>query len=307
MKKGKNQFEWQTMVLPAIAFLIVFNILPLFGLIAAFQDFKLSLGFFHSPWATGPQGGVDIFRHFKFFFADPAVWKVIRNTVVINILGLIINFPMPIIFALLLNEIVGNKVRKGIQTITYLPYFFSWIVFGTMFVKLLNPTTGVFAAIADLFHVQATDFINEPQYFYGIAIITSMIKGLGWNSIIYTAALTGTDTSLLEYAQLEGATRWQKWKYVYLPTISPTIVLYFIFAVGALFGSNFDQIYILRNDLNKETAEVLSTYVYDLGIGGGQFEISYSTAVGIMQSIISILLVLGTHKLSKKLTGRGIV
>ncbi len=306
MRRNKNQIEWQIMVLPAMVFLLIFNILPLFGLVTAFQDFKLSLGFFNSPWAK-VNGETDLFKHFKFFFSDPAVWGVIRNTLVMNILGLAINFPLPIVFALLLNEIFSTNLKKGIQTITYLPHFFSWIVFGSMFVKILNPTTGITVAIAELFNKETIDFINEPEYFYGIAIITSLIKGLGWNSIIYTAALTGTDISLIEYAELEGASRWQKWKYVYIPTMLPTVVLYFVFAVGGLFASNFDQIYILKNDLNKERAEVISTYVYNLGIGSGLFEISYSTAVGIMQSIISIFLVLGTNWISKKLTGRGIV
>ena len=302
----KSQIAWQSMVLPSVIFLIVFNILPLFGLIVAFQDFKLSLGFFDSPWAQ-TEGVVDVFKHFKFFFADPAVWGVIRNTVIINVLGLVINFPLPIIFALLLNEMVSGKLKKGIQTVSYLPYFFSWIVFGTMFMKIINPTVGVPAAIARIFNVEAIDFINNPQYFYGVTVITSMIKGMGWSSIIYTAALTSTDVSLVEYAQLEGASRLQKWRYVYIPTISPAIVLYFIFAVGALFSSNFDQIYILKNDLNKSRAEVISTYVYDMGIGSGLFEISYSTAVGIMQSIISIILVLSTNRISKKITGKGVI
>ena len=180
------------MVLPAMVFLLIFNILPLFGLVTAFQDFKLSLGFFNSPWAK-VNGETDVFKHFKFFFSDPAVWGVIRNTLVMNILGLAINFPLPIVFALLLNEIFSTNLKKGIQTITYLPHFFSWIVFGSMFVKILNPTTGITVAIAELFNKETIDFINEPEYFYGIAIITSLIKGLGWNSIIYTAALTGTE------------------------------------------------------------------------------------------------------------------
>ena len=294
------------MVWPAIIFLFIFNILPLFGLVAAFQDFKLSLGFFKSPIAS-TDGVTDALKHFKFFFADPLVWQVIRNTVVMNILGLIINFPMPIIFALLLNEMMNGKVRKGIQTISYLPHFFSWIVFGTMITKIINPAVGLPAGLADLFGKEPVELINEPKYFYGISVVTAMIKSLGWNSIIYAAALTATDESLIEYAQLEGATRMQKWRYVYIPTISPAIVLYFIFAVGALFGSNFDQIYILKNELNKERAEVISTYVYQMGIGSGLFEISYSTAVGIMQSIMSLILVFGTNWLSKRITGKGII
>lgn len=304
--RRKSQIEWQIMVWPAILFLLVFNILPLLGLSAAFQDFKLSLGFFKSPWAT-TDGQLDIFKHFKAFFADKAVWGIIRNTVVINLLCLVINFPVPILFALLLNEITRPRVRKAVQTATYFPYFVSWIVFGSIFIKLLNPATGIAALFADMFNIPAIDFLNEPEYFYGIAVFTSLIKGLGWNSIIYTAALTGTDTSLAEYATLEGASRWQKWRHVFLPAIAPTILLYFVFAVGALFSSNFDQIYILKNNLNQDRAEVISTYVYSMGIGSGRFELSYSTAVGIMQSVISIALVLATNQTAKKLTGRGIV
>ena len=180
-------------------------------------------------------------------------------------------------------------------------------MFGSIFIKLLNPATGIAALFADMFNIPAIDFLNEPEYFYGIAVFTSLIKGLGWNSIIYTAALTGTDTSLAEYATLEGASRWQKWRHVFLPAIAPTVLLYFVFAVGALFSSNFDQIYILKNNLNQDRAEVISTYVYSMGIGSGRFELSYSTAVGIMQSVISIALVLATNQTAKKLTGRGIV
>ena len=162
MRRNKNQIEWQIMVLPAMVFLLIFNILPLFGLVTAFQDFKLSLGFFNSPWAK-VNGETDVFKHFKFFFSDPAVWGVIRNTLVMNILGLAINFPLPIVFALLLNEIFSTNLKKGIQTITYLPHFFSWIVFGSMFVKILNPTTGITVAIAELFNKETIDFINEPE------------------------------------------------------------------------------------------------------------------------------------------------
>lgn len=304
--RKKSQIEWQIMVWPAIVFLLVFNILPLLGLTAAFQDFKLSLGFFRSPWAS-TDGRLDIFKHFKAFFADKAVWGIIRNTLVINLLNLAIGFPVPILFALLLNELTHKHLRKAIQTITYFPYFVSWIVFGSIFIKLLNPATGIFSLLAEVFHRPATDYLNEPKYFYAIAVFTSLLKGLGWNSIIYTAALTGTDPCLVEYATLEGASRWQKWRHVYLPAIAPTILLYFVFAVGALFSSNFDQIYILKNNLNQDRAEVISTYVYAMGIGSGQFELSYSTAVGIMQSIISIVLVLATNQTAKKLTGRGIV
>lgn len=302
----KKQWQSQAMVIPGIIFLIIFSYIPLYGIIAAFKDYDLNLGFFGSPWAVNSAGEIDIFKHFKRFMEDRLFWQAVKNTLIINLLGLLITFPAPIFFSLLLSEIQNKGYKKTIQTVTYMPYFISWIVFGGLIMKLLDPATG---ALGQLFVAlgwteKGDSLLSSPDYIYAITIISRLIKDVGWGSIIYLAALTSIADELIEAADLEGANRFQKMKYISLPTIQGTVALYFIFAVSGMLGSNFDQMYILQNNFNKATSDVIDTYVYNIGIRGGDW--SYSTALGLARSVIAFALLIMANFFSKKISGNGL-
>ena len=300
--------QWQdhVMVLPGIIFLIIFSYVPIYGIVTAFKDFEVHLGFFNSPWAVNAAGELDLFKYFKMFAGDAIFWKSIKNTLIINLLGLIISFPAPIIFSLFLVEIPSKVFRKSVQMVSYMPYFISWIVFGGLVIKILDPYTGALGQILVKLNVIGEGYylLSHPEYVYSITIISALIKDLGWGSIIYLAALTSVSSELIEAADIEGATRLQKMRYISLPTIMGTVSIYLIFRISGMLGSNFDQMYILKNNTNKSTAEVIDTYVYYMGIE--VMDLPYSTAVGLARSLVSFLLLLVANFASKKISGKGL-
>lgn len=302
----KKQWQSQAMVIPGIIFIIIFSYLPLYGIVAAFKDFEVYLGFFESPWATNELGQLDLFKYFKQFMLDDMFWHAMRNTVIINVLGLIFSFPAPIIFALLLSEIQNKGYRKFVQTISYMPYFISWLVFGGLIMKLLDPSMGPLGQLLIAFGAPENYYLLAyPDHIYLVAILSGIIKNLGWGAIIYLAALTSVSDELVEAADLEGANRFQKIWYISLPTIKGTVSIYFIFAVSGLLGSNFDQMYMIKNNQNKLTAEVIDTYVYEIGFAGNM-DLSYATALGLVRSAVSFILLLIANFMSKKISGNGL-
>lgn len=306
LKKFAIQWQNQLMVLPGIVFLIIFSYVPIYGIIAAFKDFEVYLGFWDSPWAKDAFGNVDIFKYFRLFAEDEIFWRSIKNTLIINLLGLIISFPAPIIFSLFLVELPSVKFRKTVQMVSYMPYFISWIVFGGLVIKLLDPYTGALGQVLVQLNVIDEGYytMSHPENVYFVTIVSALIKDLGWGSIIYVAALTSVSDELIEAADLEGATRIQKMRYISLPTIMGTVSLYLIFRISGMLGSNFDQMYIFKNNTNRETAEVIDTYVYYMGIES--MELAYSTAVGLARSAVSFILLLMANFASKKISGKGI-
>lgn len=290
----KAQFEIQSMVLPSIIFLIIFAYIPMYGIIIAFKDYDLFAGINGSPWIG--------FEHFKEFFYDPLLGNVIRNTLVINGLGLLIGFPAPIIFALLLNEVSNNKFKSIVQSISYLPHFVSWVIFGGLILTMLSPSNGIinYALIQLGILDEAINFIGKENYFWFILVGGEMLKGLGWGAIIYIAAISGVDQELFEAATIDGAGRFQKIWYVTIPSIMGTVVVMFIFSVSAMLNTGIEQILVLQNPLNLSTSETLDTYVYKTGLQ--QMRYSYSTAVGLAKSVIAVILLLLANYMSKKIT-----
>lgn len=302
----KKQWQNQLMVFPGIIFIIIFSYFPLYGIVAAFKDFEVYLGFFNSPWATNELGQLDLFKYFKQFMLDDMFWHAMRNTIIINILGLIFSFPAPIVFALLLSEIQNKTYRKIVQTVSYMPYFISWLVFGGLIMKLLDPARGPLGQILIAFGAPENYYLLAyPDHIYLVAILSGIIKNLGWGAIIYLAALTSVSDELIEAADLEGANRFQKMRYISLPTIKGTVSIYFIFAVSGLLGSNFDQMYMIKNNQNKLTAEVIDTYVYEIGFAGNM-DLSYATALGLVRSAVSFVLLLTANFISKRVSGSGL-
>ncbi|MFY9177105.1 MAG: ABC transporter permease subunit [Caldicoprobacterales bacterium] len=292
--RNKQQIQLQSMILPAVIFIIIFAYVPMYGLIIAFKDYKVLKGFFGSEWVG--------LRYFKEFFMDPIFPRLIRNTLGMNLLSFAINFPAPIIFALLLNELRFMRYKKVIQTVSYLPHFVSWVVFGGLALNILSPTTGALNGI--LVNIGAlqepVNFIAIPEYFWIIMALLSLIKGLGWGSIIYIAAISGVDPELYESAVVDGAGRFQRMWHITIPCIAPTISIMLIFAISGILNTGVEQLLVLQNSSNISMSETIDTYVYKIGIQQARY--SFATAAGLAKSIVAVLLLLGANNLSKKIS-----
>lgn len=292
--RNKQQIQLQTMILPAVIFIIIFSYVPMYGLIIAFKDYKVLKGFFGSEWV-----GI---KYFQEFFMDPIFPRLLRNTLGMNLLSFAINFPAPIIFALLLNELRFMRYKKAIQTVSYLPHFVSWVVFGGLALNILSPTTGALNGILVKLGVipEPVNFIAIPEYFWIIMAILSLIKGLGWGSIIYIAAISGVDPELYESAVVDGAGRFQRMWHITLPCIAPTISIMLIFAIAGILNTGVEQLLVLQNSSNIAMSETIDTYVYKIGIQQARY--SFATAAGLAKSIVAVLLLLGANYLSKKIS-----
>lgn len=288
----KKYWPYYILLLPALAYFLIFCYGPMYGAQIAFRNFIANKGITGSPWVG--------FAHFERFFHSPYFWSLIKNTFVISIYSLIAGFPFPIILALSLNELKGQKIKKVAQTITYAPYFISVVVMCGMILSFLNPTTGIVNKAIELFGGEPIQFMNKADLFPSIYVWTGVWQGTGWGSVIYFAALAGVDPQLLEAATLDGATRMQKIWYINLPTLIPTIVIMLILNCGNLLSVGYEKIFLLQNSLNAETSEVISTYVYKVGLVSAQY--SYSTAIGLFNSAVNMTLLIIVNTISRKIS-----
>jgi len=264
----------------------------MYGVLLAFKNFKYNLGILGSQWAG--------LKYFKAFLTDSSFWDIIRNTITISVLKLIFGFPAPIILALMLNEVVHNKFKRIVQTVSYLPHFVSWVVVVTILQKLLSPNVGL---VNDIRHSMGLDpifFMGEPRLFYVLVVISDIWKGVGWGSIIYLAALTNIDPTLYEAAEIDGAGRFRKITSITLPCLMPTIGILLIMSLSGILNAGFDQIYLMQTPSTLGVSEVLDTYVLKKGIRQGEF--SYSTAIGLFKSVISMFLIITVNNVSRRLT-----
>ncbi len=298
----RNQWQIQSMALAGVLFLVVFAYAPMFGIILAFRDADYSVDILRGI-RSAPFIGL---KYFKEFLTDREFRGVLRNTIGLNLLQLLINFPAPIIFALLLNEIRNLRFKKVVQTITYFPHFLSWIVFGGIVLSMLSLDTGVVNWVLLRLGIvsEPIHFMGKPSLFWPLIIVTSLLKGLGWGSIIYLAAIAGVDAELYEAAMIDGARRFARIRHITLPCISGTILVFFILSVSNLLNSAFDHIWIFQNVLNLDRSEVIDTYVFKIGIREMRF--SYTTAVGLMKSVVALILLGGGNAITKRLAGKGI-
>lgn len=306
----RNQSIWTTgditvlcMAGAGVIFLFVFAYLPMFGMVLAFKkcDYQLNLldALLNAPWS--------LTENFRAFFTDPKFVDVLLNTVLLNLLMLLINFPAPILFALLINEVRHKMFKKCVQTVTNFPHFISWVIFGGLIIAMTDMTMGVFNPILEAFGLSSRDKpvnLQTAEFFWATVILSSLIKGVGWGSIVYLAAISGIDATLYEAADLDGANRFQKMRYVTLPCIAPTITVFLLLSVSNLLDNSFDQFYILQNSLNLSRSEVITTYVYKTGMAERRY--SYASALGLFNSVVSLLLLYLSNRLSKHFTGRGI-
>ncbi|MWV45389.1 ABC transporter permease subunit [Paenibacillus sp. HJL G12] len=292
LRRLLSQKYLQVMALLGVAWMIIFNYIPMYGIIIAFKQYVITHSISEAPWV-----GLD---NFKEFFEDEELPGVIWNTLGISLIKLIIGFPLPILFALFLNELRSIRLKKAVQTISYLPHFLSWVILGGILATWLADV-GIINHILMALHVikEPISYLAEPKYFWGIIVTSDIWKELGWSAIIYLAAIAGVSPDLHEAATIDGAGRFQRMWYVTLPGIKSTITILFILAVSGILNSNFDQILVLRNSLNESASSVIDVYVYQTGLVNNRF--SYSTAVGLIKSLIALILLLIANSVSKKI------
>lgn len=296
MKLLKNDFDLYLMMAPMILFFILFKYKPITGLVIAFKDYSPFKGFWESEWIG--------FQHFKEFFTSPYAGRTIRNTLIISLSSLVITFPMPIILALLLNELRAIKFKKAVQTISYIPHFISTVVVCGMVVNFLSPTTGVVNSILKWFGSEPIYFLSIPQYFVPIYLIMEIWRGTGYNSIVYISALTSINDELYEAAIVDGAGRWKQFLYITLPSLIPTIVIMLLIRLGSILNVGYEAIILLYNPSIYETADVISTFVYRTGIAEARYD--FSTAVEIVNSVVAFIIVIIANKASNRITDTGL-
>jgi ABC-type polysaccharide transport system permease subunit len=293
--------RWQLyllLILP-LAYLITFAYVPMGGLVLAFKKYNSGLGIWGSPWV-----GLD---NFKKFFTSYKCSIVIKNTLTISLYSLVVTFPMPIIFALLLNAMLGQKYKKVIQTVTYIPYFISTVVMVGLINQLLDYRIGLFGSLYMLFKgTTAPNILADGTLFKHIYVWSGVWQTTGYSAIIYIAALSGVDMSLHEAAEIDGASRFQRLLYIDIPTILPTASIMLILAVGNIMNVGYEKVLLMQNDLNLNYTEIVSTYVYKVGLASGITDFSLSTAIGMFNSVINFLLLIIANTGSKKLSGSGI-
>jgi putative aldouronate transport system permease protein len=292
LRRFAAQRYLQAMALLGAAWMIIFNYIPMYGIIIAFKEFDIIRTVGEAPWV-----GLD---HFRAFLEDDELVTVLRNTLGISLIKLCIGFPLPILFALFLNELRSLRFKKSVQTISYLPHFLSWVVLGGIMATWLADV-GIINKLLLALHLidEPISYLAEPAYFWTIIITSDIWKELGWSAIIYLAAIAGVSPDLYEAATIDGAGRFQKMRYVTLPSISGTITILFILAVSGVLNSNFDQILVLRNSLNESASNVIDVYVYQTGLLSARY--SYATAVGLLKSVIAVILLIGANQLSKRI------
>ncbi|MCZ8518429.1 MULTISPECIES: ABC transporter permease [Paenibacillus] len=296
-RRFAQQWDYQSMILPSIVFLIIFSYIPMWGVLLAFKEYDLFAGFSASPWVG--------MLHFRMFFESPEFWLIMRNTVCISLLKLAVGFPAPIILALMLNEVGNMAFKRVVQTITYIPHFISWVVVSGLVFSMLAVDNGPVNDLLVRFSLidQPVNWMSVPEYFWGILVSVGVWKEIGFGSIVYLAAIAGIDPALYEAASLDGAGRFRQMFLITLPSLSPVIMIFLILGVGNILNAGFEDILLLTQNLNNGIlmpfAEVLDTYVYQMGILNQRY--SYATAAGLFKSVISVLLLLIANFTARRL------
>ncbi|MGI6107553.1 MAG: ABC transporter permease [Lachnospiraceae bacterium] len=301
-RKDWNRNKWKyIMMIPVLLWLAFFCYKPMYGLIIAFKNYKITRGIAGSEWAD------PWYKWFQNFFEDPYCGRVISNTFIISGLTILFGFPAPIILALMINEVHNAAFKKTVQTVTYLPYFISMVVTCAL-IKTFCMQNGLFSQIAVAFGGDAVNYLADPKYFRTIYVVSDIWQTVGWNSIIYLAALTGIDQELYEAAKVDGANRWQQMIHITLPSLVPTIMVLFILRMGSILNVGYEKILLLYNPNTYSVADVISTYTYRLSFApsGNQPMYSKSTAIGLFNTMVNVVFLLITNYISKKTTESGL-
>lgn len=285
---------WQlyVMLLPTIVYFILFHYLPIFGVQIAFRDYNAMKGIWHSDWVG--------LKHFTRFVTSVQFKTLLANTLKLSLTSLAVGFPLPIIFALILNEVKSPKLKKVVQNVTYAPHFISTVVVISMVTMFLSPSTGIINYAIRALGGEATDFMGKAEAFVAIYVISGQWQNLGWNAIIYVAALSSVDTQLYDAAKIDGANRFQKIWNIDVPTILPTAVTLLILNCGSILSVGYEKTYLMQNSLNLSASEIISTYVYKVGLVNAKY--SYTAAIGLFNSVVNVCLLIIVNTIAKKIS-----
>jgi putative aldouronate transport system permease protein len=283
------------MAIPGIVFLIIFKYIPLAGSVIAFQNYSVFKGFLDSPWVG--------FKNFETLFQYPDFMRVFSNTLILGFLRIVIVFPIPILLALMINEIRKSALKKGIQTALYIPHFLSWVIVSGIVFDLFS-VSGLFNIVIGWFHHEPTLVMQESSYFRIVYVLTSIWKDAGWGTVVYMAAISSIDPQLYESAMIDGASRFKQIRHITFPLLLPTVLVLLLLEIGNFLDLGFDQVFNLQTPMTYSVGDILDTYVFRTGIQQAQY--SFATAVGLFQSIIGFALVFTFNKLSRKVSDGGL-
>lgn len=288
----RNNWQLYVLILPAVIYFIVFNYLPLYGIQIAFRDYRAVDGIAGSVWVG--------LKHFKEFFNAYYFKRLLANTFLLNIYYLLWSFPVPVILAILLNQIRKDRMKRFIQTTIYVPYFVSTVVLAGMLYIFLSPTSGIFNFVRTAMGLDVIDFMSEENAFRSIYIISGIWQAAGYGTILYIASLAGVDQALYEAAEIDGASIWQKIRYIDLPSLLPTVMMVFILDCGKLLNSDTNKALVMQTPGNIATSDIIGVYVYNVGLGNGQF--SYTAAIGLFINVINFVIIIMVNKFSEKVS-----
>ncbi|MEK3978511.1 ABC transporter permease subunit [Psychrobacillus sp. FSL K6-2836] len=289
----KKDWVIYLMLFPAILYFVIFNVIPIIGMKLAFQDYRV----------IGDNIWVGL-KHFKVLFDSPAFFDVLQNTIIISSMKIIFFFPIPIILSLMINELRNGPFRKYVQSVIYLPHFLSWVVIAGVWISLLSPDSGGVNVIRNFFQLPTLDYMTSKDHIRWVLVFSEMWRSAGWDSIIYLAAIMKISPSLYEAARIDGASTLQQMRFITFPQLLSTVVVVFILNLGFFLNAGFDQVFNMINDSTISKIDILDTYVYRIGILNGQY--AYATAASLFKGVIGVVLILSTHFISKRLTGKGV-
>lgn len=286
----RKNWDLYLLILPVVIYFLLIKYLPMYGIQIAFKDFSAVKGVWGSNWVG--------FKHFIRFFNNYQFVTLMKNTIGLSLYQLLVAFPLPILFALMVNEVNRKWFKKSVQSITFMPHFLSTVVLVGMVIAVLSPSTGILNNIIRLFGGDPIYFMTEPSMFKSIYVFSEVWQNMGFSSILYIAVLAGIDKHLYEAAMIDGASRFQRLIHIAIPSLIPTAVIMFIFQCGSIMDISFEKIYLMQNNLNISSSNVISTYVYEMGLLGSQF--SFASAVGLFNSVINFMLIVIVNYLAKK-------
>ena len=291
------QWDLQILLVPGILLVLLFSYVPMYGVVMGFQDFQLGDFPGFSQWVG--------FKHFQTMFADKYFGLAMRNTLVISALKMFIGFPLPIFFAVLLNEMNFQPLKKTVQTVSYLPHFISTVVMAGMLILFLSPSTGIIAKLVGLLGFKLPNLMGSAKAFPHIYVWSEAWQHVGWDSILYIATLSSVDPTLYEAATMDGANKWHKMIHIDVPALLPTATIMFIMRMGSVMSVGFEKVYLLQNTLNSTSSEIISTYVYKMGLVSSQY--SLSAAIGLFNNIINLVLLLAVNFISSKMSDTSLI
>lgn len=287
----KKSWVCYLFIVPMLIYILLFNYIPMYGIQLAFKDYKPLDGIWGSAWVG--------LKHFRTFFESYQFGTLLKNTLTLSVYSLVAGFPLPIVFALLLNYVTHDKMKKPVQMITYAPHFISTVVFCGMIIIFLS-NDGIINQLLMLLGINPVEFLSDPKKFSHIYVWSDVLKNIGWGSIIYISVLASVGPELHEAAKVDGASKFQRMRYIDFPSIIPTMIIMLIMRAGEIMDVGFEKAFLLQNSINLDYSEIISTYVYKIGIQGGQF--SYSAAIGLFNNVINLLLLLAVNRIARKVS-----